>query len=224
MITSFFKKEPLNVHLLHIGKTGGTSLIKTFENYQTKKYKFIAHTHNYTFKDVPKNEKVVFFLRAPHDRFVSGFFSRKRKGQPTYNVPYNAEEEWAFKIFETPNTLAEALSDDDKQMREMAKRAMYGIRHVNTHFSDWLVSRDYLQLRRKNIFYIGFQETFDSDLKALFRKLTKSEFKDTVKHIHKNSANSIRLSEEGIQNLSDWYKSDFDLYDYCVEISRETNL
>lgn len=221
MLDSFFNKKVKNIHLLHIGKTGGTSLIKMIESISTTNYKIIVHSHDYNFKDVPKNEKVIFFLRKPHDRFVSGFYSRKRMGKPTYNVPYNAEEKWAFDTFESPNKLAEALSDKNEVVRLNAIRAMCGIRHVNAHFSDWLISKEYLEKRKKNIFYIGFQETFSADFKALYEKLTRSEFKGLVCEEHKNFPNSTNLSKKAYENLSEWYKNDIILYDYCQMISKK---
>lgn len=219
-----FRKKKKAVHLLHIGKTGGTSLISTFKDLSTSKFNFITHPHQFKFKDIPKGEKAVFFLRNPADRFVSGFYSRKRKGQPTYDVPWNAEEEIAFNAFDTPDSLASALSSTDSNLKETAVKAMQGIRHVNTYFSDWLVGIDYLEKRKKDIFYIGFQETFDGDLRRLYKKLTRLDWNTSVaeEHINRTSVDK-NLSDESIKNLARWYKNDIALYQYCKTVSVEIN-
>ena len=136
MFRNIFRKKPTNIHLLHIGKTGGTSIIVMFKKFKSKKYNLIIHGHQFNLEQIPAGEQFVFFLRRPLDRFVSGFFSRKREGRPRYDVPYNEEEKFAFDVFETPNSLAEALSSEDESTKSNAIRAMNGIRHVNTHFSD----------------------------------------------------------------------------------------
>lgn len=222
----FLLKKEKTIHLLHIGKTGGTSLTSAFKDLQTPKYNFLTHFgHDHSFKEVPKNELVVFFLRNPLTRFVSGFYSRKRKGQPRYNVPWSAEEELAFNHFETPDALGTALSSANEQEKETAIEAMKGIGHVNTHFKDWLINIDYLKTRQKDIFYIGFQETFDSDFRGLYKKLTRLELETEILKEHVNPPGDDKnLSDKARMNLEQWFKNDIELYIYCSQIAKEVNL
>ena len=82
--------------MIHIGKTGGSAvrdaLIRAgvLDHYVLKFY-----GHWFKLTDVPKGEKVIFFLRDPISKFVSGFYSRKRQGKPLYNVPWRPFEEVA---------------------------------------------------------------------------------------------------------------------------------
>ncbi len=98
------------VNFLHIGKTGGSAIRSSFEKYSNKgKYSLVFNRHSYFLTDVPKGEKIVFFIRDPISRFISGFYSRKRKGRPLYNVPWKDGEEEAFNLFETPNLISKCI-------------------------------------------------------------------------------------------------------------------
>ena len=74
---------------------------------KTKDYLIIPHGHSATFHDVPNGDLVVFFVRDPVSRFVSGFYSRQRQGLPAHNSPWNVGEKVAFDKFATANDLAE---------------------------------------------------------------------------------------------------------------------
>ncbi len=221
----FFKKKKKNIHLLHIGKTGGTSIITAFEKFSSLKYNFYTHFgHAHSFKDVPENDMIVFFLRDPLTRFISGFYSRKRKGQPRYNVPWNSEEEVAFNRFETPDDLGTALSSNDAKTKEAAIRAMKGIAHVKTYLQDWLVDVDYLKSRKNDIFFIGFQESFDSDFRGLYKKLTGSQYEDVILREHVNpDVGHKKLSDKARNNLELWFDHDMKLYNYCSQKAKEVN-
>ena len=75
-----------NVHLLHIGKTGGTA-VKAAVRQSDANGSLLIHPHEVTLRDIAPGDDVIFFVRNPVDRFVSGFFSRKRQGQPGHFVP-----------------------------------------------------------------------------------------------------------------------------------------
>lgn len=72
-------------HMLHIGKTGGTAMKAVFATVGDKaRYEIITHRHYTRIIKVPRGEKVFFVVRDPVDRFVSGFNSRLRRGEPRY--------------------------------------------------------------------------------------------------------------------------------------------
>jgi len=142
-------------HILHIGKTGGSVVKEALKPYLLAgKFKIELHDHSFRLKDVPEGEKVVFFLRDPIKRFISGFYSRKRKGQPRYNFPWSPGEEGAFRHFKTPNALASALSSKNKRLKERAVMAMKNITHVNTSYCDWFDSETYFLYRFSDILFI----------------------------------------------------------------------
>ena len=95
------------IHCMHIGKTGGTA-IKFAMNlkgspYVDNKYIIIGHRHSFLLNDVSLCEKCFFFVRDPVERFVSAFYSRKRKGMPRIYREWNKGEKLAFFKFNTPD-------------------------------------------------------------------------------------------------------------------------
>lgn len=204
------------VHYLHIGKTAGSALrLSIGKKRISKKFIYIFHGHDFTLKNVPENDLFVFFLRDPISRYVSGFYSRKRKGRPLYNNPWHPEEEIAFNYFSNPNSLAEALSSSDIEIADRAMDAMLSIHHVKTTFKDWLISDKYFNSRMDSLFYLGFVESFDSDFNTFCNKLELRNFhlNTSSKSAHKSPKDEDRhLSELAISNLTNWYKWDIDFY------------
>jgi len=213
------------VHFLHIGKTGGTALKEALAKVPGKKYRIITHRHATTLRDVPHGDKVIFFVRDPISRFVSGFYSRQRRGMPRYNFPWSKEEAEAFAYFSTPNQLALALSSSDPAIKEAALEAMQAIRHVNTHYSYWLISREYLLSRRKSILFIGTQENLEEDfeiIKKILELPNNVQLPNDPVKAHRNPPNVDRnLDPEAIANLSEWYAEDHELYKLCLEIREQ---
>ena len=50
-------------------------------------YEIVLHSHDCELRQIPSGDKVFFTVRDPIDRFVSGFNSRKRRGQPLFDNP-----------------------------------------------------------------------------------------------------------------------------------------
>ena len=223
------------IHFLHIGKTGGSgvrySLRNNLQNANSLKnilkldeYVIFLHPHNVKIRDVPKGEKIVFFLRDPVGRFVSGFYARKRKDQPRYYYNWTPAEKVAFSHFNTPNQLAITLSSDDESERTIAQSAMNGIGHVKQHYSFWIESETYLMSRRSDILFIGFQENLTQDFKILKSKLN---LPDNIK-LPEDDLNSHRslkgedktLEDRAVENIRDWYSDDYKILSLCKEIMK----
>ena len=123
------------IHMLHIGKTGGTAVKAALQKHPvTRRYVIFPHPHRVRLRDIPEGEQVVFFLRDPITRFVSGFYSRQRQGRPRIFSPWSAAEAEAFGIFHSPNELALALSSASRENKAAAERAMRGIQHIRDFF------------------------------------------------------------------------------------------
>jgi len=208
------------VHVLHIGKTGGSAISEAMGTfYETENFVIVRRGHNIGLKDIPVGDKVVFFLRDPIKRYVSGFYSRKRKGAPKYNVEWTPCEEMAFHEFETPNSLARAIGSKEKMTVSKAKCAFNAIRHVNTHLSDWLRSIRYLEKRKGDILFIGFQETLDEDfskVKAILGIPEEVSLPKDPKAAHRSNENEDkRIDDDSMEILKRWYHEDYEIYDYC---------
>lgn len=208
------------VHFIHIGKTAGTA-IKNAENGKKsffsnskflKNYVLIMENHDFKLMDVKNGEYSFFVIRDPISRFVSGFYSRFRMGQPRIYNPWTDLERKAFEKFATPNELGEALSSQNPEVRHDAENAMRNIKHVNSSYWDWMGSMEYIKLNKSKILFYLRQENLNEDI-----FFVKNNFgidlgvlpDDNIKS-HKNPDSlDKKLSDVAKENLRSWYKSEY---------------
>jgi len=210
------KKKKI-VHFFHIGKTGGTSVKYALRNnrkpYLTGKYLIFTHPHYVSLKDTLPGEKIFFFIRDPVDRFVSGFYSRKRKGRPRYNFDWSSEEREAFDTFNTPNHLAISLTSNDGKIKRKAVEAMNGIFNVNSSYWDWFVNEEFFLERIEDILFVGDQKKLNEDflrLKEILDLPDVCKLPEDAVHSHRNPDHFEKhLEPEAIMNLQKWYVSDY---------------
>ena len=217
------------INFLHIGKTGGSAIKFALKDWAEKPLKnnsvIYLHSHRVGLKDIPKGEKVFFFLRDPISRFKSGFYSRKRQGQPRIYSPWSEDEKITFERFETPNDLAMALSSPNLEMRKNAEFAIGSIKHTRLFTQEFFSTKEYFSSRLSDIFFIGFQETLSTDFEILKAKLSLPEDvalpNDDIK-AHRNPNNlNTKISPEAIENLMNWYKTDLELIQFCHDMIQE---
>jgi hypothetical protein len=171
---------------------------------------------------MPEGDGAVFCLRSPTSRFISGFYSRQRQGQPRYFERWTPDEKIAFEEFQTPNHLALALSSADAAARLRAEKAMRSIEHVKNGYAKWFESEEYLLSRLSDIFFIGFQETLAEDFEILKSKLglpfnLKLPTDDITAHRNPEHLDK-KLNEPAIENLNRWYADDFRFLALCQKI------
>jgi hypothetical protein len=214
------------VHVLHIGKTGGTAVKHALAPVLSTAVPGLQlHQHQTRLRDIPCGEQVVFFVRDPISRFVSGFHSRQRQGQPRHNFPWSDGERQAFAQFSTPAELGIALSSLDSDRRTAALQAMKNIGHVRSSYWDWFDNEAYFLSRTRDLFFIGFQETLAEDFGRLRCKL---HLRDTVRLpdddvlAHRSPSGLDReLNEAARRNLTQWYARDYRFVELCREIAHE---
>lgn len=222
-LTSEYKDK---VHFLHIGKTGGSAIRSVLDkNKETSTYTILSHGHAISIQNIPKGEKIIFFLRDPISRFISGFYSRKRKGQPRYNIEWRPLEKEIFRTFETPNQLALALSNKDSKHYSLALKSMDYIQHLR-HYDNWYIDFKYFNSRLKDIFFIGFQESLDEDFLKLKEKLFLD--KETILPTddvgaHRNPKGLDKhLDNIAKETLRKHYEKDIKFYDLCKEFASKS--
>jgi hypothetical protein len=175
MILSLIKQQAMRlthkiqgkqaVHFLHIGKTGGSAIKYVVKQYsKSTRYSIHLHPHGFGLSDVPEGERAIFFLRDPINRFISGFYSRQRRGQPRYFSPWTPEEKIAFEEFSTPNQLAIGLSSNNADEKTRAELAMKSIEHVRDSFWNWFGSREYFISRTSDIFLLALWRALQKTL------------------------------------------------------------
>lgn len=213
------------VHMLHIGKTGGTAVKHALRSCRAPRdVRIVMHDHKTALSDLPPWDDVFFFLRDPVSRYVSGFNSRLREGRPRYDKAWTADERDAFEHFTTPDELAVAIDAGDPELRKAARRAMSRIGHVRWHYSRWLGGARLLRARRRRIVLIGHQETLAEDLERLKDRLglpADCRLPTDEAEAHRSPTGlSTELSERALKNLRTWYRQDYELIEACRDLER----
>ena len=202
----------MTVHFLHIGKTGGSAIKAALRPFRGRRIVF--HPHWFPASSVPAGDSFFFCVRDPVNRFISAFNSRLRMGKPAGFVPWDADEEWAFARFKTPDALAIALGASDAAIAREARRALRSIRHVRQHQHEWFPAPapEYMREHRGRVVWTGFQESLDSDFEALKRILrlpADTTLPSDPVAAHRMPAGfSTCLSEAGRRNIAAWYAQD----------------
>lgn len=209
------------IHFLHIRKTGGTAITEALRPVADS-HGIVLHDHQTRLSDVPRDHRVVFFVRHPIARFVSGFCSRQRRGLPRHRYEWNDAEAQAFRCFRTANDLAEGLSATDLQTLSRAQAAMRGISHVKNTYRDWFSGEQELDDRFESILLIGLQEKLASDFEYLkmLLKLPKTVSLPVDDFLaHRTPPEYDRhLSSLAQRNLAQWYAEDIRLYEHCLRL------
>jgi len=205
------------VHMLHIGKTGGTALSAAFRTLAADPdcpVGFLPHSHRVTLGDLPPDARYFFVVRDPIARFRSGFYSRKRQGQPRHFVPWSPGEAAAFGRFAEANDLAEALADPADAA---ARAAMGAIEHVRAPHLAWFGGDPALPLVRRHPVAILRQEHLQADFAAMLARLgvpdpdRRGALPTDSVASHRNDYGAVpTLSETARQALSNWYARDID--------------
>jgi hypothetical protein len=220
---------PTNFHMLHPGKTGGSAVKAAFRQAPVNPERILhLHRHMTKLRDVPAGDRVFFFVRDPLTRFVSGFYSRQRQGQPRYSAPWNPAEKVAFQKFATPNALGGALASRNPAVRAAAVAAMKGIRHVKSSYWEWFHDPAYFESRLGDVLFIGFQETLDADfqiLKSLLNLPRDIQLPQDDATSHRSPAGLDRtLNERAEAALRKWYAADYEFVERCREIRCRTRV
>ena len=173
-------------------------------------------------RDIPEDARYFFSIRNPISRFYSGFYSRKRKGQPRRNAEWTIFDEFAFDEFEEANDLAEALFSGGVMERK-AVAAIKSIRHTAQNQFDWFYCcGSFLDVRPP--VYIIRQENFDEDFQAFMIHANLEKYLDKVEIARDGVASHANdysktppLSEKARQNLEIWYAQDMAFHRMCVD-------
>ena len=179
--------------------------------------------HHVRLADIPSGDKVIFFLRDPLDRFVSGFYSRQRMGRPRYYNPWTPREAEAFELFDTPDALGRALAADDPTIRGAAERAMRSIYHVKTGFWYWFGDEAAFTARLGDVLFVGRQERLAEDFEEVKRLLRLppdvSLSTDETRAHRAPDGRDKRLGPEAVGALLAWFADDYRFIDLCERVA-----
>ncbi|WP_101066292.1 sulfotransferase family 2 domain-containing protein [Roseovarius salinarum] len=212
--------ERRKVNFLHIGKTAGNQIGLVAKQIKSgaAPVEIVKHPHRIRLRDLPKDEPYFFSIRHPLTRFVSGFYSRKRKGWPRHaNGKWSPDEALAFETFAEANDLAEALFLTDDRGRD-AFCAMNSVEHTAMEQTDWFMFMGYFLKTHPPVWIIR-QEHFEADLDILLDRLDvprdSIELSSDPARAHINPYDHPDLSQKAIDNLTRWYAQDIAFYGMC---------
>lgn len=229
LVNSLFARK--TIHALHIRKTGGTAFRHAVYPYRFNPFRRPAIRickHKVTFPSVIESDAdgmVFFIVRDPATRFVSGVNSRLRRGYPRYNNSWSPVEAHALGIFRTPNELAEGLSSSDPVRQRDAEWTMLALPNTSIHMKRWLVSNEFLEQHKENIFYLAAVETLEQDfenMKILTGLPASAHLPDDEVERHSTpDSYSAELSDEALRNIKRYYSEDFKIYEWCLEFRKK---
>lgn len=212
------------IAFLHIGKNAGTQIVHLAQQLKAHGVQVHQLPHAKKLYEVPPALDYFFSIRDPITRFKSGFYSRKRKGQPRIYVEWTRPEALAFAKFQHANDLAEALFRPDAAGHDAAQ-AIQSIRHTAMQQIDWFERVGFLDLRPP--VWIIRQENFAADFGVFLERLgLPLGFGDLTPATDAAAAHSNDysqappLSDLAKDNLRRWYARDLVFYDLCVEWMR----
>ncbi|MHC5025061.1 MAG: sulfotransferase family 2 domain-containing protein [Planctomycetota bacterium] len=213
------------LHLLHIGKTGGTALKAALSGHRAgRRFRIMLHGHRETLRDVPEGDRFMFVTRDPISRFVSAFNSRRREGRPRYDFPWDEAERQAFARFTSAGALASALAHPEAAQRRAAECAMRSIHHVKTSYWDWFDNEAYFRSRLDDLFFIGRTESLIADFERLRDQLglpSTVKLPEDPAAAHRSPVPEPPLQPNAVAALQRWYAHDYDFLDLCRAIETQ---
>jgi hypothetical protein len=205
-------------HFLHIGKTGGTAVKVAIRQAQSSSnYRVELRKHEIRLAAVPDDDYFFFCVRDPVSRYLSGFLSRQREGQPRYRIPWREDEAAAFGHFQSPDTLAVSLTAGGTE-QEDAEAAMRAIRHVRDSYWDWFRDPDYFRSRADHILWVGHQEALELSPLAATLGFENLQLPTDPWEANRGPQAKPELSDLARANLRNWYARDYEFLDLCAEI------
>jgi len=222
-------RQPIDVAapdfvFFHIGKTGGGSVRQFLA---PLRHSWAGAGHQFDLEKVSEKwpgAPVVFFVREPLSRFVSGFNNYRRAAEQKDKRP-NTRDIIVYNIFPTANDLAEALTSDDEFTLSAAHWAMSRLGFIARHLTANLGSPDNVDRHRDHIAFIGNFEDFVNSVEAMRAVLHLPpylELPDDDRKAHRAPAKlPTYLSDTARAVLTDWYRADIELYEHCIGIHHE---
>jgi hypothetical protein len=210
-------------HFLHISKTGGGAVKAALAAAPSQQYRVLTYDHSVSLADVPAGENAIFFLRDPIERYVSGFNWRLQRWPVKSASHLREAQRAAFAAFPTPDALGVALAEEGGRLHNEALAAMASIGHVRNHYSEWLLSPDYVMSRSDDLLFIGTQEDLNNDFEILKRILALPDDAELppLNHpkAHRNPPHlDTTLSPIARHALRLWYSEDYVLFETCLRL------
>ena len=223
--------------LLHIGKTGGTSLARAVEEARATSDGHrsgslpIKLTHKGS-RSAMRDRNLdrcafAFVFRDPVERYASAFLETLRQGRPHRSlgkVPWSAGVSAAYRWFAEPNDLFEALSSRDDRVLSAAVTAFHEIPLLRMDHVWTLGTREEFAKSERRIYCMSplrdLEERFTS---FLYPRGTGPGSRDAtvLPSLRSTPDTPPVLSETAIRNLRRYRAQEFDLIDRLEQVYAE---
>ena len=203
------KDKETTLIYIHIGKCGGTTLLKSLKaSSKTKKYlqKITIHLHK---PPIMKKAKYAIVIRNPIKRAISAYnwrYNHVIKNNGKTNILRG--EYKVLSKYKNINELAENLFINNKANKK-AHKDFRKIRHLREDISFYL--KDLLpKISKKQIFAVFSTEGLNHDIYKILK--VKNNSYENMNH-HKTTPNNKKLSKFGYKNLKKFLVEDYN----CIE-------
>lgn len=177
-----------NVRFIHIGKSGGSSVLTTFKDEGIK-----LHRDHLSKPEYNTDYQYVFWIRNPLHRFISAFnysyalvnfdtshldinkltienslAPAKIRHKMLNGYTFTEEYDALINFFKTPNDLAESLVHSDSQIKNKAVELMnHPIEHIHKGIGWYLNDGEFVRKYADQILFVGKVETMELDIESL---------------------------------------------------------
>ena len=205
-ITKDYSKYDKNDKMLvHIPKTGGTSLTKIPSVRSPSSFGSIV-SHNKLPNNIKENLYVFAIMRDPYDRFESAFWHHKTLGDPKHHWNIDSLGSKIRHHFEDPNQFIRAIQDPEHPKHIIAKNQFRYWVHFKPQV-DWLKdSQGVIDTRITDIF------VYNKELGTMLNKhpMFKGE---KVPFLNKTpSHNRVGLDDNSKKFIEEYYKEDLEMF------------
>ena len=206
-LSKILQKNKKDKVVIHIGKCGGSSVIKELKKRGIKFFE--KHVGEVKYR---RSKKYIIIIRNPISRFVSAFNWRIKLviEEGTQKDLYKGEKTLLNK-YKNVNDLAENIYNNKGELVLDFKNENFYIHHIKEDISFYL--EDLLKkCKKKQIVAVIATETLNDDMKHFFDI-------DITSHLKKNTK-ATYLSDLAIKNLVKYLKKDFE----CIEKLNNMNV